>query len=111
MIYGGPISQARATRVRTELLRRLRDHPEWNREHELLGRGPASLDEKDIEDTYQLYQQARVGAKLSAEGVWRKDATYFASLPSCGGQSAEVKVVGMELHQRRSHEPDNARPA
>lgn len=95
-IYGGPISQARATRVRSELLRRLRDHPAWIDEAPLLGRAPAHMDDRDIEDTYQMYVQEVVGTKLQASGVWRKDTSYFALLPSCGGQSAEVRIVGFE---------------
>ena len=54
------------------------------------------MDDKDIEDTYLLYQQQRVGTKVQAQGMWRKDDAYFATQPSCGGQSAEVKIIGME---------------
>ena len=95
-IYGGPISQARATRVRSELLRRLGDHPAWSDELESQGRAPAHMDDKDIEDTYLEYQPKRVGSKLEAVGVWRRDPAYFASQPECGGQSAEVRIVGID---------------
>jgi len=96
-IYGGPISQARATRVRTELLKRLRDQPTWNGEKESLGRGQSSMDAMDIEDTYLHYnRQELVGSKLQAIGTWRKDDVYFASQPSVGGQSAEVRIIGVE---------------
>ena len=82
--------------MRSELLRRLRDHQAWNSEEELLGRAPANMDDKDIEETYLHYdKQETVGTKLQAVGRWRKDIDYFASQPSCGGQSAEVRIVGM----------------
>ena len=98
-IYGGPISQARATRVRSELVKRLRDHPAWSVDGEpSLGRAPSHLDDRDIEDVYQFYHhQELVGKKLQALGVWRRDDSYFATHPSCGGQSAEVRIVGYEM--------------
>ena len=61
------------------------------------GRAPAHLDEHDIEDVFEYYSaQERVGTKLQALGVWRRDAAYFAMQPSCGGQSAEVRIVGFD---------------
>ena len=101
-IYGGPVSQARATRIRSELLKRLAGHPAWSREAPLEGRGPPEMDDKDIEDTYQMYSpQGRIGSKLQARGVWRKEESYFVTLPSCGGQSAEVKIVGLDVAHGR----------
>lgn len=97
-IYGGPISQARATRVRSELLLRLRGHPAWSADGPpSLGRGPEHMDDKDIEDTYLLYaEQKPVGSKVQAIGMWQRDEAYFATQPLCGGQCAEVRIVGFD---------------
>ena len=106
-IFGRPLSQARATRVRQELLARLADAPAWRAEGEPSEgvRRPNGYTEggDDFEDVASFYTQRVVGRRLRARGVWTDDddgrseyALRCCTRGSPGGQSAFVYCEGFD---------------
>jgi outer membrane protein OmpA-like peptidoglycan-associated protein len=99
-IFGQPLSQARAVRVRQELLHRLADAPAWHSEGEASeGVRPGGYTENggDFDDVASFYTQRDVGRRLQARGVWADEDQYAERLSaqgSPGGQSAHVELVG-----------------
>ena len=108
--YGRAVSQARATRVRMELLKRLSDNLAWSSEAPALGRAPSHVDDAvDIDEVIEHYSQTTcIGTKLQAQGMWdagddyeppgcrREGCQQCTAAPWRVGQCAEVRVSGLE---------------
>lgn len=109
-IFGAPLSQARATRVRKQLLHHLRDEPAWADEvaaTEADGHGvhPDGYAEggADFEQMAAIYQPREVGRKILARGVWaergawaEESAQAFDASVSSDGQFARITLRGFE---------------
>ena len=110
--FGRPLSQARAARLRQELLTRLADAPAWRSEGEAsegVRAGGYVEGEGDFDDVASFYTQRVVGRRIRARGVWTDDdasvagadpytASEYAKVlrtrRSPSGQSAYVAVLG-----------------
>ena len=113
-VFGRPLSQARAVRVRRELLSRLDDDPVWQSEGAASEgvRHPHGYVEggDEFEDVASFYTQRVVGRRIRARGVWTDDddgeyARLLRTRGHSGGQGAFVYCEGFD------GPPDSARIA
>mmetsp|Transcript_53892 Transcript_53892/g.100982 ORF Transcript_53892/g.100982 Transcript_53892/m.100982 type:complete len:237 (-) Transcript_53892:102-812(-) len=93
---GVALSQARAARVRSYLLRLLKDFG-WDEDpSEGIRDGGYDEGRRDLDEMLGFYCTRVVGQRIKAVGCWSEGdlAPRLAYLGSCGGQSAEILIHG-----------------
>lgn len=92
--YGMALSQARAARVRSELLLRCRDTAAWSTEDRTEGvRAGGYSESDDFDAVAEFYQQRQVGEKVVAVGKWRVLGLGYMPPPDrSDGQCATIEV-------------------